>query len=156
MNDRVKEILDYPTDTPLKFWLKYWEHRIKELCDLDDFDIQLNNPHFLILEVISEIEHNDFGNRDNKSLFKELLGRVLKQDIAFTELYRAEAGVALKNWDNSPLVVKQILGKILLSMNEYHYLNRITDKLQSLLETKQELNENIKNEICLYTDLLIQ
>ena len=156
MNDRVKEILDYPTDTPLKFWLKYWEHRIKELCDLDDFDIQLNCPHFLILEVISEIEHNDFGNRDNKSLFKELLGRVLKQDIAFTELYRAEAGVALKNWDNSPLVVKQILGKILLSMNEYHYLNRITDKLQSLLETKQELNENIKNEICLYTDLLIQ
>ena len=37
MNDRIKEILDYPTDTPLKFWLKYWDHRIKELCDLDDY-----------------------------------------------------------------------------------------------------------------------
>ena len=41
MNDRIKEILDYPTDTPLKFWLKYWDHRIKELCDLDDYGIQL-------------------------------------------------------------------------------------------------------------------
>jgi len=156
MNDRIKEILDYPTNTPLKFWLKYWDHRIKELCDLDDYGIQLNSPHFLLSEIISEIEHNDFANRDNRSLFKELLGRILKQDCAFSELYRVEAGVALKNWDNSPLVVKTILEKILLSMNEHHYLNRIADKLQSILEIKQELNENCKDEICLYTDLFIQ
>ena len=156
MNDRIKEILDYPTNTPLKFWLKYWDHRIKELCDLDDYGIQLNSPHFLLSEIISEIEHNDFANRDNRSLFKELLGSILKQDCAFSELYRVEAGVALKNWDNSPLVVKTILEKILLSMNEHHYLNRIADKLQSILEIKQELNENCKDEICLYTDLFIQ
>lgn len=156
MNDRIKEILDYPTDTPLKFWLKYWDHRIKELCDLDDYGIQLNSPHFLLSEIISEIEHNDFANKDNRSSFKELLGRILKQDYAFSELYRVEAGIALKNWNDSPLVVKQILGKILLSMNEYHYLNQIVNKLQNFLETKQELNESIKDEICLYTDLFIQ
>ena len=144
MNDRIKEILDYPTDTPLKFWLKYWDHRIKELCDLDDYGIQLNSPHFLLSEIISEIEHNDFANKDNRSLFKELLGRILKLDCAFSQLYKVETGVALKNWDNSPLVVKTILEKILLSMNEHHYLNRIADKLQSILEIKQELNENCK------------
>lgn len=156
MNDRIKEILDYPTDTPLKFWLKYWNHRIKELCDLDDYGIQLNSPHFLLSEIISEIEHNDFANKDNRSLFKELLGRILKLDCAFSELYKVETGVALKNWDNSPLVVKTILEKILLSMNEHHYLNQIVDKLQCILEIEQKLNENIKNEICLYTDLFIQ
>ena len=156
MNDRIKEILDYPTDTPLKFWLKYWDHRIKELCDLDDYGIQLNSPHFLLSEIISEIEHNDFANKDNRSLFKELLGRILKLDCVFSELYKVETGVALKNWDNSPLVVKTILEKILLSMNEHHYLNQIVDKLQCILEIEQKLNENIKNEICLYTDLFIQ
>ena len=156
MNDRIKEILDYPTNTPLKFWLKYWDHRIKELCDLDDYGIQLNSPHFLLSEIISEIEHNDFANKDNRSLFKELLGRILKLDCAFSELYKVETGVALKNWDNSPLVVKTILEKILLSMNEHHYLNQIVDKLQCVLEIDQKLNENIKNEICLYTDLFIQ
>lgn len=156
MNDKIKEILDYPTDTPLKFWLKYWDHRIKELCDLDDYGIQLNSPHFLLSEIISEIEHNDFANKDNRSLFKELLGRILKLDCAFSELYKVETGVALKNWDNSPLVVKTILEKILLSMNEHHYLNQIVDKLQCILEIEQKLNENIKNEICLYTDLFIQ
>ena len=41
-------------------------------------------------------------------------------------------------------------------MNEYHYLNQIVNKLQNFLETKQELNESIKDEICLYTDLFIQ
>ena len=156
MNDRIKEILDYPTDTPLKFWLEYWDHRIKELCDLDDYGIQLNSPHFLLSEIISEIEHNDFAIKDNRSLFKELLGRILKLDCAFSELYIVEAGVALKNWDNSPLVVKTILEKILLSMNEHHYLNQIVDKLLCVLEIEQKLNENIKNEICLYTDLFIQ
>lgn len=148
--------MDYPTDTPLKFWLKYWACRIKELCDLDDYGTQLDSPHFLLLEIISEIEQNDFGNKDNRTLFKELLGCALRQDNAFAELYRVEVGVALKNWDNSPLVVKMLLEKTLLSMNEHHYLNRIADELQGILENKQELNENCKEQICWYTDLFIQ
>lgn len=156
MKDIIRKILDYPTDTPLKFWLKYWDYRIKELCDLDDYGTQLNSPHFLLLEVISEIEHNDFKNKDNRVLYKNLLGRVLSNDDAFAKLYRVEISVALQNWDNSPLVVKSILERILLSMNEYHYLNKIIDKLQSILEIKQTLNENTKDKICLYADLLIQ
>lgn len=156
MNDRMKGILSYPADTLLKFWLEYWDSRIKELCDLDDYGIQLESPHFLLLEIISEIDHNDFGNRDNRNLFKDLLGRALKQDNAFAELYRVEIGIALQNWDNSPLVVKTILDKILLSMNAFHYLTRIADNLQNLLESKQDLLESNKDKICLYTDLFIQ
>ena len=152
----MKGILSYPADTLLKFWLEYWDSRIKELCDLDDYGIQLESPHFLLLEIISEIDHNDFGNRDNRNLFKDLLGRALKQDNAFAELYRVEIGIALQNWDNSPLVVKTILDKILLSMNEFHYLTRIADNLQNLLESKQDLLESNKDKICLYTDLFIQ
>lgn len=156
MNDRINHIFDYPTDTPLKFWFKYWGYCINKLRYLDDYGIRLDSPHFLLLEIISEIDHNDFGNKDNRSLFKELLGCALKQDKAFAELYRVEAGIALNNWDNSPLVVKTILEKILMSMNEYHYLNLIADNLQTILETKQELNEDNKDKICLYTDLFIQ
>ena len=152
----MKGILSYPADTLLKFWLEYWDSRIKELCDLDDYGIQLESPHFLLLEIISEIDHNDFGNRDNRNLFKDLLGRALKQDNAFAELYRVEIGIALQNWDNSPLVVKTILDKILLSMNAFHYLTRIADNLQNLLESKQDLLESNKDKICLYTDLFIQ
>lgn len=156
MNEPICKPLYSPTDMPLKFWLKYWNSRVKEFCDLDDYEIQLNSPHFLLLEILSEIEYNDFGNKDNRSLFKEQLGCVLKQDNAFAALYRVEVGVALKNWDSSPLIVKTILEKILLSMDEYHYLNEIADKLQSILEIKQDLNEITKDEICLYTDLFIQ
>lgn len=152
MNDRKEKI----TDTPLKFWLKYWDYHIKELCDLDNYGIQLDSPHFLLLEIISEIEHNDFRNKDNRSLFKDLLGHTLKLDNAFAELYKIKIEVALQVWDNSPLVVKTILEQLLLSMNEYRYLNRIADKLKDLLESKQDLSESNKDEICLYTNLLIQ
>ncbi len=148
--------MGYPTDTPLKFWLKYWGYRIKELCDLDSYDIQLKNPHFLLKEVIAEIEHNDFRNKDNKKLFKELFGDVLKYDRVFVELYRLDASVALKKWDDFPLVVKTICEKILFSMDEYNYLNQIANKLQNILENKQDLTESTKDEICLYTDLFIQ
>lgn len=38
MKDSIRKVLGYPIDTPLKFWLKYWEYHLKELCDLDCFD----------------------------------------------------------------------------------------------------------------------
>ena len=108
MNDRLREILGYPTNTPLKFLLKYWHNYIKELCDLDIYDIRVYNPHFLLKEIVSEIEYNDFRNNENRSLFKDLLGKARRQDQVFEELYKVGIGVVLKNWDTSPLVVRTI------------------------------------------------
>lgn len=73
MNDNLRKLLGYPTDTPLKFWLKYWKDYVKELCELDCFDTQLNSPHFLLNDIISEIDYNGFKNSDNRRLFKKIL-----------------------------------------------------------------------------------
>ena len=70
MNEPICKPLYSPTDMPLKFWLKYWNSRVKEFCDLDDYEIQLNSPHFLLLEILSEIEYNDLGNKDNGAYLK--------------------------------------------------------------------------------------
>lgn len=156
MNANLRNCLNLPTDTPLKFWLKYWKYYIKELCDLDTYDIQLSNPHFLLKEVVSEIEYNDFKNKDNRELFKCLLSRVLKEDFAFTELYKTEIQLALNKWDISPLIIKNICNTILQSMDNNFYLQKILSKLQSTIESGDELNERIKENICLYTELLIQ
>lgn len=158
MKDSIRKVLGYPIDTPLKFWLKYWEYHLKELCDLDCFDTQLDSPHFLLNEIISEIEYNNFRNSDNRRLFRELLGAACKQDRVFSKLYKTEVGYALKNWDQSPLVVKTVCNDILRSIAKYDYLNAIAQQLQNILgaEAKKELTENNKSEICLYTDLFIQ
>lgn len=156
MNANLREILNLPTDTPLKFWLKYWGYYIKELCELDSYDIELNNPHFLLKEIVAEIEYNEFKNNENRELFKCLFSKALKKDIAFSELYKTEASLALNKWDMSPLIVKNICNKILQSMDNNYYLQRIIDKLGSIIDSAVELNEQIKENICLYTELLIQ
>lgn len=156
MNCNLRKILCYPIDTPIKFWLKYWEYRVKELSDLDNFDIQLNNPHFLLEEIVSEIEYNNFKNPDNRKLFKNLLGNLDKHDKVFSDLYAAEKVVIFNNWDNSPLVVKKICIKILHSMGNFDYLNAISKKLQIILDADRNLTEENKNKICLYSDLFIQ
>lgn len=152
----MKDIFRQSADCRLDYWLKYWRCHIKDLCDLNDYDLQLDSPHFLLKEIITEIKYNDFKNSENRKLFKELLGKVQKLDQVFSELYRTEIGLALKSWDTSPLIVKSICSNILQSMDKCDYLNMIVNKLQNILEGKTKFDEKYKDEICLYTDLLIQ
>lgn len=136
MNESLRKVLGYPIDTPLKFWLKYWHKYIKELCDLDIYDIRIDNPHFLLKEIISEIEYNDFRNSENRSLFKDLLGKARRQDQVFEELYKVGIGVVLKNWDTSPLIVRTICDEILQSMDEGSYLERLAQKYNMSLRNR--------------------
>lgn len=156
MNERLRKVLGYPIDTPLKFWLKYWGNCIKELCDLDIYDIRIDNPHFLLKEIVSEIDYNDFRNSENRALFKDLLGRARRQDKVFEDLYKVEIGVVLKNWDTSPLVVRTICDKILHSMDEGTYLTRLAKKIQYVIEEQDVLDDDVKDRISFWTDLLVQ
>ena len=142
MNDR--KILNIPTDTPLKFWLKYWDSYIKDLCDLDSYSTQLDNPHFILNDIVTEIKYNSFQNSDNRKLFKEMLGRCLKSDEVFSNLYHTQCGLAFKNWDNSPLYVDSICKNILQSMEKYDYLNAIAKKLKQSIGKNDNLSEEIK------------
>lgn len=144
------------TDCRLDFWHRFWQSRIGDLHDLDEYEIQLDNPHFLLKEIVAEIKHNNLGQKDNKKLFLQQLGRVKKLDSVFAALYGTEVSLVLKNWDTSPLIVKKICDSILLSMDKYDYLNEIIEKLKSILESKTSFDEKVKDKICLYTDLLIQ
>ena len=155
MNNKLRTIFNYPTDTPLKFWLKYWDSCIKELCDLDSYRTQLDNPHFLLNDIIAEIEYNTFKNSENRRLFKDMLNKSSKSDKVFANLYHTQCALALKNWDNSPLYVDSICKNILQSMENYDYLNALSDKLVQVIKQGDRLLDDIKQEICLYTKSLI-
>lgn len=155
MNDNLKKIFNYPTDTPLKFWLKYWKSYIKELCDLDNYGTQLDSPHFILNDIITEIKYNSFNNSDNRKLFKELLGKCLKSDEVLSNLYHSQCGLAFKNWDTSPLYVDSICKNILQSMDKCDYLNAIAKKLKQSIGKNDNFSEEIKSVICVYTDLFI-
>lgn len=155
MKDEIRKIFNYPTDTPLKFWLKYWTHNIKELSELDSYNMRLDNPHFTLNDIVLEIKYNSFKNNENRKLFKEILGKYLKSDKVFFYLYHTQCTLALADWDDSPLYVNSICKTILQSMNRGDYLNAIAKELKSIIDKGKSLTEKIKSDICLYTNLLI-
>lgn len=155
MNDNLRKILRYPTDSPLKFWLKYWDSYIKELCDLNRYDIKLDSSHFILSDVVTEIKYNNFKNADNRKLFKDLLGKNIKTDEVFAHLYGSQCSLALIQWDKSPLYVKTMCENILNSMHDFEYLNALSRKLVQVISANNELTEEVKQTICNYTQLFV-
>jgi len=155
MNDNLRKILRYPTDSPLKFWLKYWDSYINELCDLNRYDTKLDSSHFILNDIVTEIKYNNFKNADNRKLFKDILGRNRKSDVVFSSLYGNQCSLAFKQWNESPLYVKSMCENILTSMNSFEYLNALSKKIVQVINTHDEFTEDIKQKIRNYTQLFV-
>ena len=154
MEQRIRELLGLPDSTPLKFWLRYWNESVSDFTKLDKFDLHLDNPHFLIEDVLSEIEYNSFQNSDNRQYFKSALGKCLKNDTAFASLCRTQCALALKDWDSSRVYIRTLCQEMLQGINE-KYVDTIIDKLIEIVDGSETLTPSIKRQICKYSDLLI-
>lgn len=154
MNPHLRKSLGLPDTTPLKFWLRYWDESVTEFTKLNQFDLQLDNPHFLIEDVLSEIEYNSFQNSDNRQYFKSTLGKCLKNDPAFASICRTQCALALKDWDTSPIYIRSLCQEMLKCINE-KYVDAIIDKLIEIVDGSETLTSSVKRLICKYSDLLI-
>lgn len=154
MNSHLRKALGLPDSTPLKFWLRYWDESISEFTKLDKFDLHLDNPHFLIEDILSEIEYNSFQNSDNRQYFKSTLGKCLKNDTAFAAICRTQCALALKDWDSSPVYIRTLCQEMLQCINE-KYIDTIIDKLIEIVDGSETLTSSVKRLICKYSDLLI-
>lgn len=154
MKPHLRKALGLPDNTPLKFWLRYWEESVSELTKLNKFDLQLDNPHFLIEDILSEIEYNNFQNSDNRQYFKSTLGTCLKNDPAFASICRTQCTLALKDWNSSPIYIKSLCQEVLQCINE-KYVDAIIDKLIEIVDGSETLTSSVKRLICKYSDLLI-
>lgn len=146
MEQRIRELLGLPDSTPLKFWLRYWNESVSDFTKLDKFDLHLDNPHFLIEDVLSEIEYNSFQNSDNRQYFKSALGKCLKNDTAFASLCRTQCALALKDWDSSPVYIRTLCQEMLQGINE-KYVDTIIDKLIEIVDGSETLTPSIKRQI---------
>ena len=154
MNPHLRKSLGLPDSTPLKFWLRYWNESVSEFTKLDNFDLHLDNPHFLIEDVLSEIEFNSFQNSDNRQYFKSTLGKCLKNDTAFASICRTQCALALKDWNSSPIYIRSLCQEMLQCINE-KYVDAIIDKLIEIVDGSETLTSSVKRQICKYSDLLI-
>lgn len=154
MDQRIRELLGLPDSTPLKFWLRYWDESVSDFTKLDKYDLQLDNPHFLIEDVLSEIEYNSFQNSDNRQYFKSTLGKCLRNDPAFASICRVQCALALKDWDLSPIYVRSLCQEMLQCINE-KYVDAIIDTLIEVVDGSETLTSSVKRQICKYSNLLI-
>lgn len=154
MNQRIRELLGLPDSTPLKFWLRYWDESVSDFTKLDKFDLQLDNPHFLIEDILSEIEYNSFQNSDNRQYFKSTLGKCLRNDPAFASICSTQCALALKDWDSSPIYVRSLCQEMLQCINE-KYVEAIINELIEVVDKSETLTSSVKRQICKYSDLLI-
>ena len=154
MDQRIRELLGLPDSTPLKYWLRYWDESVSDFTELDKFDLKLDNPHFLIEDVLSEIEYNSFQNSDNRQYFKSTLGKCLRNDPAFASICRIPCALALKDWDLSPIYVRSLCQEMLQCINE-KYVEAIINELIEVVDGSETLTSSVKRKICKYSDLLI-
>ena len=154
MNPHLRKSLGLPDSTPLKFWLRYWKESVSRFTELKSLDIKLDNPHFLIEDILSEIEYNNFQNSDNRQYFKSALGKCLKNDTAFASLCRTPCALALKDWNSSPIYIRSLCHEMLQDINE-KYIDVIIDALIGIVDNSEALTSSLKRQICEYSDLLI-
>lgn len=154
MNPQLRIALGLPDNTPLKFWLRYWNESTSNYTKLNQFDIQLDNPHFLIEDILSEIEYNNFQNSDNREYFRSALGRCLKEDPAFASICKTQCTLALKDWNSSSLYIRSLSQEMLKCINE-KYVEVIIGKLIQIIDDSITLTSSLKKQICKFTNLLI-
>lgn len=155
MQENVRRILKLPTDTPLKYWLKYWKYCVEKFTNINRYDLRVENPHFIINDVVTEIKYNSFRNSDNRRVYKDKLGKCLKCDKAFSDLYKPLCLISFENWDKSPMYVSFACKEILRSMNENYYLKKLAKELADSINNHSDLSDTVKESIRFYTDLFV-
>ncbi len=117
-------------NSKIHYWVTLWEEMLDNYND-ESFGINLKNPHFLILNILDEIESNQFKNKENKKYFIEQLGFFLANDPAVKINYNSE--------------FKQIISK--LQTNEYFYLKHLCHSIKKIFHNGEYFD-------LLYTKLL--
>ena len=124
--------------------IRYWADRWQELIDnfnVNSYGLRLSSPHLLIRAISEEIEYNSLRNAETRSLFKDELSRVLKQDVVVKDAHMVEFATLIKNLETSPLLyLDTVCGSVLPFFASGNYfrgsLNRLITVL--MLDTWQQ------------------
>lgn len=156
MQEHIRKILGIPVKTPIEYWDKYWYHFTDLLSRKDNHDASLDSPRFLIENIISEIEYNNFQNKENRELFRGQLGTWDKQDAAFNKLFHNKVVLLQQKWDeSSSKYILSICKQIEADFSKGLYFNSLLENLIKVIRDRAFLDYNTKKEINKYTQLII-
>lgn len=142
-----------PINSRIDYWQKFWDKRVRELKEAQNYGGRIKSPRFLLEDIISDVKILGKPKEASWSLFKEEFGLWSKTDI-FKGLYGDLCNYALKNWEK-PLLVSVICSEIIKKMNSGNlYYDTIT-RLISILNNNFPITYKERQLIHDYTDILI-
>lgn len=142
-----------PINSRIDYWQNYWQKRVRELKEAQNYGGRIKSPRFLLEDIIYDVKILGKPKEPLWSLFKEEFGLWSKNDI-FKGLYGDLCTYALKNWEK-PLLVSVICSEIIKKMNSGNlYYDTIT-RLISVLNNNLPITFKERQLIYDYTDILI-
>ena len=116
---------------PVEYYQLYWTDYVSTLVSKDYDDVHLDSPRMLLNEIISEIQYNQFKNKENIDYFRHALSEWIKKDDVLKSIAGLEVTNALSHYFNPQ---KQ---KMLIEVC-YHIIKKLDEKKEKGLPLLDE------------------
>ena len=153
MNENLRQILGLPIKTPLEYWIKYWEHYIRQLENKKEINIGLTGPRLILEELVAEVQYNN-DNKRNKEFFRTQIIFWKNEDKAFGQLFSQELHELLQNYSDN-VRIQALCSTIIDKMNQGCYFDSLLNNLQNVVSSAKELSYTTKCKINRYTELVV-
>jgi hypothetical protein len=123
------------------YWVSLWEEMIENYNE-KSYGLILNNPQLLLINILNEIEANQFKNKANKKYFIEQLGFFLKNDPAIINKYNSEFTHILNKLQSGEyFYLKLLCCSVQIIFHNGDYFDELYSELKSIL-MNDNWNEN--------------
>lgn len=138
MNNTINlEVLDY--------WKQYSISFIDELKSSPTFNI--NTIHVIIIQILDEIQFNNFKSKENKEYFKRMIGKNLKSDFVAKEIFNDRLNKIIQKIDNSEVnFLNGICKEIKRQFDNGDYYIKVCNNFINLFLVKN-FSDDVKDKI---------
>lgn len=133
----------------ISYWQYIWTDLIENF-NKNNYGLELVNPGLILMDIIIEIEYNQFRNKANKKYFYDQLDYFFKNDLVIINHYRSDFIILKRDFykkDNNTYIHNLCL-EILRKFKNGDYFNKAFQFLRDILLNPSWANddeENIRN-----------
>lgn len=142
---------------PIEYFQLYWMDYVSTLVKKEYDEVHLDSPRMLLNEIISEIQYNQFKNKENIDYFRNTLSGWNKQDAVFKSIAGTEVTKALSHYFNpqKQKMLMEVCYHIIKKLDENNYVDKLIDGLQHCIEANAELTLDNRKIIRQYVQLIV-
>lgn len=144
-----------PIRTIVDYWQQFWIERVNALIKAENFEDIAKSPRLLLNDILLEIKYNGFRNENNWKLFRTKLEFWRNNEPVFKKIFNKECGIILSDWRHKPHITSSICNSILAKMDDGEYYEAVIDKLIKCLQTPTDFSFKNKEQIQIYSDIII-